>query len=85
VDGRDIRSTADLAREIRNRTSDADVTLGVVRDKKSMSVTAKIEAAPDRRARPLRQPRPIRTPSSWDPQSSVDSHQSAEATDRRQR
>ena len=61
VDGRDIRSAADLAGELRNRTSDADVTLGVVRDKKSMSVTAKIEAAPDRRARP-RQPRPIRTP-----------------------
>ena len=62
VDGRDIRSAADLTHELRNRTSDADVVLGIVRDKKSLSVTAKIEGTPERRARPPRQPRPIRTP-----------------------
>ena len=61
VDGRDVTSAADLTRELRNRTADADVTLGIVRDKKPIAVTAKIEAPADRRARP-RQARPIRTP-----------------------
>ena len=62
VDGREINSAADLTRELRTRTTDGEITLGIVRDKKAMSVTAKIEAAPERRARPAREPRPIRTP-----------------------
>ena len=62
VDGRDINSAADLTRELRTQTTDREITLGIVRDKKAMSVPAKIEAAPERRARPAREPRPIRTP-----------------------
>ena len=59
VDGRDVRSAADLTRELRNRTGNVDVTLGIVRDRKAMSVTAKIEPPADRRTRMPRQPRPI--------------------------
>jgi serine protease Do len=59
VGGRDINSAVDLTRELRSQTTGGDITLGIVRDKKAMSVTAKIEAAPDRRPRP---PRSIRTP-----------------------
>lgn len=62
VDGRDINTAADLTRQLRSRTTDGDITLGIVRDKKAISVTAKIEAAPERRARPAREPRAIRTP-----------------------
>jgi serine protease Do len=61
VDGRDIDSAADLTRELRSRTTDGDITIGIVRDKKTMTVTATIQAPPDRRPRP-RQARPIRTP-----------------------
>jgi S1-C subfamily serine protease len=58
VDGRVITSAAGLVRELRN--IGGEVTLGIVRDKKASSVTAKMEV-PERRERP-RQARPIRTP-----------------------
>jgi S1-C subfamily serine protease len=60
VDGRAITSAAGLVRELRGGSTDREVTLGIVRDKKPSSVTATIEA-PERRERP-RQARPIRTP-----------------------
>jgi serine protease Do len=59
VDGRDITSAADLARELRTSSTDRDVTLGIVRDKKTMTVSAMIEARPDRRARRPREARPL--------------------------
>jgi serine protease Do len=59
VDGHDINSAADLTRELRSRSTDSDITLGIVRDKKAISITTRIEAALDRRPRP---PRQIRTP-----------------------
>ena len=60
VDGRAITSAAGLVRELRSGSTGREVTLGIVRDKKPSSVTAKMEA-PERRERP-RQARPIRTP-----------------------
>jgi serine protease Do len=60
VDGRVITSAAGLVRELRNGSTGGEVTLGIVRDKKASSVTAKMEV-PERRERP-RQARPIRTP-----------------------
>jgi serine protease Do len=62
IDGRDVTSAADLTRALRNRTSDAEVTIGIVRDKKPMSVMATIEPPSDRRTRAPRQPRPVRLP-----------------------
>jgi serine protease Do len=62
VDSRSIRSAGDLTRELRTASSDGEVTLGIVRDKKPSTVAAKIERPVERRARPLRQARPIRTP-----------------------
>ena len=60
VDGRAVTSAAGLVRELRSGSTNGEVTLGIVRDKKPSSVTAKLEA-PERRDRP-RQARPIRTP-----------------------
>jgi len=60
VDGRVITSAAGLVRELRSGSTGGEVTLGIVRDRKASSVTAKMEA-PERRERP-RQARPIRTP-----------------------
>jgi serine protease Do len=62
VDGRSITSAGDLTRALRIGSSDREVTLGIVRDKKPSTVSAKIEAPAERRARPVRQTRPIRTP-----------------------
>jgi S1-C subfamily serine protease len=62
VDGRNIRSTGDLAREVRTASSDREVAVGIVRDKKQSTVSAKIEPPAGRRTRPGRLVRPIRTP-----------------------
>jgi S1-C subfamily serine protease len=62
VDGRSITSAADLAREVRTSASDGEVRLGIVRDKKQSTISAKVETSTERGARPLRQVRPIRTP-----------------------
>jgi serine protease Do len=62
VDGRNITSGADLAREVRTSSSDGELTLGIVRDKKASTISTKVETPTDRRARPQRQVRPIRTP-----------------------
>lgn len=61
VDGRAITSAAGLVRELRTGSADGEVMLGIVRDKKPSTVTAKVETPPERRERP-RQARPIRTP-----------------------
>jgi serine protease Do len=57
VDGRSIASTADLIRGLRTASTDGELTLGIVRDKKPTTVSAKIEPrnAPSR-ARPIRTP-----------------------------
>jgi serine protease Do len=60
VDGRSITSGADLAREVRTSSSDGELALGIVRDKKASTISAKVETPADRR--PQRQVRPIRTP-----------------------
>jgi serine protease Do len=62
IDGRTIESAAELTREVRAASSDGEVMLGIVRDKKQSTVSAKIEPPAERRARPMRQVRPIRTP-----------------------
>ena len=62
VDGRNIRSAADLAREVRTASSDGAVSLGIVREKKQSTISATVETPTERRARPSRQVRPIRTP-----------------------
>jgi serine protease Do len=65
VNGRSITSNGELVRELRGVSGGGDVTLGIVRDKKDSTMTAKIEVQPERRARPerpLRPARPIRTP-----------------------
>jgi serine protease Do len=64
VNGRSITSSSDLVRELRTVSGDGGITLGIVRDKKSSTVAAKIDVQPDRRARPerpLRRLRPIGT------------------------
>jgi serine protease Do len=60
VNGRSIASSSDLVRELRAVSGDGGVTLGVVRDKKSSTVAAKIDVQPDRRSRPERPPRRVR-------------------------
>ncbi len=60
VDGRSIASAGDLVRELRTASTDGEVTLGIVRDKKATTVSAKVETPAERR--PARQARPIRTP-----------------------
>jgi serine protease Do len=57
VDGRSIASAGDLVRELRTASTDGEATLGIVRDKKATTVSAKIETREERR-----QARPIRTP-----------------------
>ena len=62
VNGRPITSSSDLVRELRTVSGDGGISLGIVRDKKSSTVDAKIDVQPDRRARPgrpLRRIRPI--------------------------
>ena len=54
IDGQAVRSRDDLVRGLRDARRD-DVTIGIVRDKKERSVTAKIEA-PSRRTRGARMP-----------------------------
>lgn len=53
INGRAVRSREDLVQELRDATGD-EVTIGIVRDKKETTVTAKIEAAPRRPARSAR-------------------------------
>jgi len=60
VDGRSIASAGDLVRELRTASTDGEVSLGIVRDKKATTVSAKVETPAERR--PARQARPIRTP-----------------------
>lgn len=60
VDGRSIASAGDLVSELRTASTDGEVTLGIVRDKKATTVSAKVEPPAERR--PARQARPIRTP-----------------------
>lgn len=60
VNGRPITSSSDLVRELRTVSGDGGITLGIVRDKKSSTVAAKIDVQPDRRARPERPLRRIR-------------------------
>lgn len=65
VNGRVVGSSSDLVRELRSVSGAADVTLGIVREKKDSTLTARIDAPSERRARPARPPRParpIRTP-----------------------
>ena len=62
INGRPITSSSDLVRELRTVSGDGGISLGIVRDKKSSTVAAKIDVQPDRRARPgrpLRRIRPI--------------------------
>ena len=60
VNSRPITSSSDLVRELRTVSGDGALTIGVVRDKKSSTVNAKIDVQPDRRARPERPLRRIR-------------------------
>jgi serine protease Do len=53
INGRTVRSRDDLVRELRDATSE-EVTIGIVRDKKESSVTAKVDAAPRRNLRGAR-------------------------------
>jgi serine protease Do len=54
ANGRTVGSRTDLLRELRAVRSSGDLTLGIVRDRKESSVTAKIDVQPERRARPVR-------------------------------
>jgi serine protease Do len=62
VNGRTVASRSDLVRELRDVRQSADVTLGIVRDKKESTLTAKIDVQQERRARPARPVRPLRRP-----------------------
>jgi serine protease Do len=53
INGRSVRSRADLVEQLRDATGE-DVTIGIVRDRKETTVTAKIEGAPRRPARGAR-------------------------------
>jgi serine protease Do len=53
INGRAVRSREDLVRELRDSTSE-EITIGIVRDKKESTVTAKIEATPRRPPRGAR-------------------------------
>lgn len=53
INGRTVRSRDDLVRELRDSTRD-EITIGIVRDKKESSVTAKVDAAPRRNLRGAR-------------------------------
>jgi S1-C subfamily serine protease len=53
INGRTVRSRDDLVQELRDSTSD-EITIGIVRDKKESSVTAKVDAAPRRNLRGAR-------------------------------
>jgi predicted metalloprotease with PDZ domain len=57
VNGRAIESGADLTRELAEARQRGTVTLGIMRDRKTMEVTAQLESARPRDGRPLR---PIR-------------------------
>ena len=53
INGRAVRSRDDLVQELRDSTTD-EITIGIVRDKKESSVTAKVDAAPRRNLRGAR-------------------------------
>ena len=53
INGRAVRSRADLVEQLRDATGE-DVAIGIVRDKKETTVTAKIESEPRRPARGAR-------------------------------
>jgi serine protease Do len=53
INGRTVRSREDLVRELRDSTGE-EITIGIVRDKKESTVTAKIEGASRRPARGAR-------------------------------
>jgi len=53
INGRPVRSREDMVRELRDATGE-DVTIGIVRDRKETTVTAKIESEPRRPARGAR-------------------------------
>lgn len=54
VNGREIASGADLTRELRSAEAREQVKLGIVRDKKTMELTAQIDAGRPRQNRPVR-------------------------------
>jgi serine protease Do len=60
LNGRTVASTADLVRELLASGPNLDVTLGIVRDKKASSLTARLDPPQERRASPGRRLRPIR-------------------------
>jgi serine protease Do len=53
INGRAVRSRDDLVRELRDSTRE-EIAIGIVRDKKESSVTAKVDAAPRRNLRGAR-------------------------------
>ena len=53
INGRTVRSRDDLVQELRDSTRE-EITIGIVRDKKESSVTAKVDAAPRRNLRGAR-------------------------------
>jgi serine protease Do len=53
INGRTVRSRDDLVHELRDSTTE-EITIGIVRDKKESSVTAKVDAAPRRSLRGAR-------------------------------
>jgi S1-C subfamily serine protease len=59
VNGQNVASRMDLTRILRNAGADGDVTIGIVRDKKEMSVKARLdEVRAGRPARPVKSTRP---------------------------
>jgi serine protease Do len=62
VNGRTITSPGDLARELRSQspgTDDAEVKIGIVRDRKASEVSATIERPARRPVRSIRRARPV--------------------------
>jgi membrane-associated protease RseP (regulator of RpoE activity) len=64
VNGRDVLSRSDLTRALNEAGTTGEVTIGIVRDKKTTSVKAKLEDArpPRRESRPVR---PVRATPAW--------------------
>ena len=53
INGRTVRSRGDLVQELRDSTKE-EITIGIVRDKKESSVTARVDAPPRRNLRGAR-------------------------------
>jgi serine protease Do len=57
--GQTVSSSSDLTRSLRDVRADAEVTIGIVRERKEVSLKTKLEAAAP--ARPVRPIRPVRS------------------------